>query len=201
MKKVLIAITVTAVVLFSLLGGVFLQFCQPQFEGSNFNFQTRNFFGIDIRQQTEAPMAAVAAARFDASPEQVFQRLADHANMREWVPLIAHLVEVDHSHSITPGLPNRGSVRICKVGGDTLVEDITGWVPNKAYSYSLRAPGLDHLGIITVEQADDGGSVVTWRQYIEPLGFKERYAMPMMINIIMRKALWNLTGEFGGELL
>ena len=176
---------------------------QPSLQGSEFEVESNNLFGIDVKKSTNGNLQSIAFAILDAPPEVVFKKMADHENLRDWVPMIDHLVGVNHEKSITPGTSNAGTVRICNFGGDEIVEDITHWIPGRAYAYSARdtidGPANDHLGIITIEKGEGNSSLVTWRQYFTPVGFKGNYVMPMMMSYVTSKALKNLAEEFGGE--
>ncbi len=172
---------------------------------SQYDVDTRAFDGIKVDEATQAPLQAIARAHFNASPDAVFKRMGDHKHMGEWIPMLDHEIQVDNSQSLTPGENNVGTTRICLFGGDTLTEDIKHWVPGKGYSYSVRdseeAPAKNHLGVITIEEDGQGGSLVTWRQYFDPKGFKGEYIMPTMMSFVLNGALDNLSEEFGGEVL
>ncbi len=172
---------------------------------SRYDVNARVFDGINVDDATKAPLQTVARAHFEAAPDAVFAKMSDHKNMGEWIPMLDHEIIVDHSHSITPGQNNVGTTRICLFGGDKLTEDIKHFVPGKGYSYSVRdseeAPAENHLGVITIEEDGKGGSLVTWRQYFDPKGFKGEYVMPTMMSFVLEGALDNLAEEFGGEVI
>jgi len=169
---------------------------------SAFDHDDRSFYSIDVDEQTPAPQQVVVRAHLHAPADVVFAKTADHRNLRDWVPMIEHLVEVDHSNSATPGENDVGTARVCVFGGDTLTEDIVGWEEGRAYAYSVRqyegSPTTDHLGVITVEDDGMGGSYITWRQFFEPVGFKGRFMMPRVMSYVMDSALENLIEEYGG---
>jgi len=172
---------------------------------TQYDVNSRTFGDISVDEATKAPLQAIARAHFKASPDVVFSRMGDHKSMGEWLPMLDHEIQVDNSRSITPGENNVGTTRVCIFGGDTLTEDVIHWVPGKGYSYSVRdseeAPAKNHLGVITIEKDGLGGSLVTWRQYFDPNGFKGEYIMPTMMSLVLNGALDNLSEEFGGEVL
>ncbi len=188
---------------------VLLQGCTNLSDVDNFATQydvsSRAFEGISVDEATAAPLQAIARAHFEASPAVVFGRMGDHKSMGEWLPMLDHDIQVDNRRSITPGKNDVGTTRVCIFGGDTLTEDVIHWVPGKGYSYSVRdseeAPAKNHLGVITIEEDGKGGSLVTWRQYFDPKGFKGEYIMPAMMSYVLNGALDNLSEEFGGEVL
>ncbi len=183
-----------------------LQACSSYEHPDDFNTQfkpgDRNFDGISVNEVTRAPLQVIVRAQFEASPKQVFSRMGDHKNLGEWIPFLDHEIQVDNRHSITPGQNDVGTVRICLFGDKNLTEDIKHWVPGKGYSYSARntpnSPMKNHLGVITIEEDGKGGSLITWRQYFEPSGFKGKHIMPAMMTYMLDKALDNLSEEFGG---
>ncbi len=172
---------------------------------TQFKVGDRSFGGISVNDVTSAPLQVIVRAHFDASAEQVFSRMGDHKKLGEWIPFLDHEIQVNNRHSITPGKNNVGTVRVCLFGDKTLTEDIKHWLPGKGYSYSARntptSPMKNHMGVITIEEDSKGGSLITWRQYFEPTGFKGKYIMPAMMSYMLNKALDNLSEEFGGTTI
>ena len=174
--------------------------------GSTYSIEQRRFDTLQVNDFTNAPQKAFSRARLSASPEVVFAKMADHENLDEWIPLINHKVVVDHSHSKHPGKNDVGTIRICNFGGDTLTERIQYWQPGRSYAYSVLPsednPATDHLGVITVESDGAGGSLVSWRQYFNPKPWSlKAKVMPLMMGMVMDKALGNLADQYGGEVL
>jgi len=200
-KKIVVGISIGLIVVVLFTGTMFFSTKNIEFK-SAFSTDSRDFFSIHVNDQTSAPQQVIARAHLTASPNTIFNKMSDHRNLKDWVPMIDHLVTVDNSKSLTPGASNKGTSRICIFGGKKLVEDITHWIPGKAYAYSARSgndsPISNHLAVITIEDDLKGGSYVTWRQYYKPVNFKGQYIMPIMMNYVLRKALQNLADEFGG---
>ena len=166
----------------------------------------RHIGSLKIDEFTQSKQYAISAAHLNASPETVFAKISDHKNLRDWVPMIDHLVEVDHSKSVTPGQPNVGTVRICDFGGDTLVEDIRYWQDGVGYAYSVRDSDdvavTNHLGVMWVVSDQKGGSYLVWRQYFEKKSWSlKAQIMPFMMSYVMDNAMENLVEEWGGEVL
>lgn len=171
---------------------------------SAFTEEETVFYDIDTEQLTSSEQQLIVRAHILASPEVVFERMTDHERLQEWMPGVERLVSIDHTASVTPGATNVGSVRTAVFFNDTVSEEFQGWVPGKAWAYSVEdSPGgpiTDHLGLLTFEDDGAGGSYLTWRQYFEPLGLKGRL-IPFVMHRVMKRALKNIAAEYGGELI
>jgi len=172
----------------------------------NLAVDERRIGGLDLNSLTQSEQYAMSVGHIKASPETVFKKIADHQNLRDWVPMIDHEVEVDHSASIVPGESNVGTKRICLFGGDRLVEDIRYWKEGKGYAYSARdsddLPVTNHLGVIWIESDNEGGSYLIWRQFFEKKSWSlKAQIMPFMMDYVMNGAMQNLVDEWGGEVL
>jgi len=174
---------------------------QPQY-----NAETRELGKLKVDNLTPAPLQYYRVARLNAAPEKVFALVANHANVGDWIPGIDSVSDVNHSKSMTPGKPNKGTTRtIVDATGQALTEDITYWEKDVGYSYSIQetpaAPLTKHLGVIQIESDGNGGSLLTYRQYFEAKDSIKGKLTPFIMKILLNKALGNLTDEFGGELL
>ncbi|ARU54610.1 MxaD protein [Oleiphilus messinensis] len=172
---------------------------------TNFTETDRVYDDLNVNALTNAPQYAISVAQLNAPPEAVFEVVADHENLRDWVPMIDHLVEVDHSQSLPPGRPGVGTVRICDFAGDILTEDILYWKEGVGYAYSVRdhedLAVTKHLGVIWVEPDQRGGSYISWRQFFEKKpGSIKAHMMPVMMSYVMDSALDNLVDKWGGEV-
>lgn len=167
----------------------------------------RSFSTLNVDKFTDAPQRVLKVARLDAPPEVVFEKIANHRNMKEWAPMIEHWVEVDNSNSITPGLNNVGTIRVCPVGGNKIVEDILWFEPGVGYAYHARAdtsPALvDHLGVMALESDGNGGSYLVWRQYFKNNGTiaVQSRAMAAMMPGMLESAFDQLIEVYGGEVV
>lgn len=166
----------------------------------------RRLGNLNVDEFTQSTQYAISVAHLEVAPEIVFAKVSDHKNLRDWVPMIDHLVEVDHSSSATPGFPNVGTVRICDFGGDRLVEDIRYWQEGVGYAYSIRDDEdlavKNHLGVMWVESDQQGGSYLVWRQFFEKKTWSlKAQIMPTMMSYVMDSAMDNLVEEWGGEVL
>ena len=173
---------------------------------SQYAEKTRDFGELHVDQFTSAPQRAHVKAHFVAAPEQVFARIGDHRNLRDWINEIDHLVEVDHSQSITPGRSNVGTTRVCDFAGMKLTERMQFWEPGVSYAYTILdgedAVATQHLGVFTIEEDGGGGSILSWRQYFEPKPWSLKgHMMPFIMPGIMERALDNLTEDLGGSVL
>lgn len=180
--------------------------CASKMLPTQYSIDDRQYGGLDINEYTQSELYAISAVHLNVPPETVFAKVSDHRNLRDWVPMIDHLVEVDHSNSLTPGKSNVGTVRVCDFGGDRLVEDIRYWQEGVGYAYSVRddesVAVTDHLGVMWVESDNKGGSYFVWRQFFnkKPWSVKAQI-MPMMMSYVMNNAMESLVEDFGGEVL
>lgn len=180
--------------------------CSTQSIPTQYGVEDRHYGKLNVDDFTHSTQYAISIAHVSAPPETVFAKVSDHQNLRDWVPMIDHLVKVDHTNSVTPGQSGVGTVRTCEFGGDTLVEDIRYWEPGVGYAYSVRDDDsvavTNHLGVVWVESDQAGGSYVIWRQFFEkkPWSVKAQ-VMPFMMSYVMDSAMENLVDEWGGEVL
>jgi len=191
-----------------LLGALFVAIngCASHSLPTKYGVEDRQFGDLNVDSFTPAQQYALSVARLNAAPETVFAKVADHRNLRDWVPMIDHLVELDNSNATTPGQPGVGSFRTCQFGGDTLVEDIRFWQEGVGYAYSVRdGKGVaveNHLGVFWLESDGKGGTYLTWRQYFEKKHWSVKaQVMPFMMSYVMNKAMENLADQWGGEVL
>ena len=169
--------------------------------------EDRIFSTLNVDNFTDAPQRVIKVARLDAPPAVVFEKIANHRNMKEWAPMIEHWVKVDNSKSITPGLNNVGTIRVCPVNGNNIVEDILWFEPGVGYAYHARAetsPALvDHLGVMALESDGNGGSYLVWRQYFKnngKLAIQSR-TMAAMMPGMLESAFDQLIKVYGGEVV
>ncbi len=147
---------------------------------------------LNVKQFTNAP-AQIKVDRLVKAPiEVVWQVVADHQGMTQWMPMIKHvnLVKPDEK-----GAWGEGCERHCQFGGDLLQEKIVHWDPPYGYAYSIADMHIvkNHVGHIELIEKMDG-TLVTWTQYFEPQGnfVKKWMAKNVMLPQVMKKALKNL---------
>ena len=82
---------------------------------------------FDPSQYTAAPRQTEGVIRFPGPPDSVFARIADHAAMTDWVPLLK-TVQISHPKPLPPGESMVGTARVLalrnlsKLIGGTSVE-------------------------------------------------------------------------------
>ena len=155
---------------------------------------------FDPSDYVDAPLRITVTREFDASPDVVFAALIDHEGMVEWMPTLDK-VTVDYTNSDNPGGNGAGTTRECVAGKDVFVEDIRYLSASErilAYSVDMERsttslPFITHLGVLRVESRQEGGSLVTWNQYLEvKKGLKGKLVIPMLKYRLMKKGLKNL---------
>lgn len=168
----------------------------------NAQTQPQSAVEFDPRRFTSAPLRMEGVVRFDAPPERVFAKIADHQGMVGWVPMMKS-VRVDHLGSAAPGTCGVGSVRHCSVQGmGQIRETIVYWEPPRGYAYRAAAkmmPTKNHLAVMLVRSDQCGGSLLIWRHYFHYKGFMMRWMFPFMFTSMMNKAIDNLRKELGGQ--
>jgi hypothetical protein len=73
-------------------------------------------------QYTTAPHQTEGWIVFRESPEKVFARVADHAAMGVWIPLV-HQITVTHPHPVAPGESTIGTARVITLTGGLVVTE------------------------------------------------------------------------------
>jgi uncharacterized protein YndB with AHSA1/START domain len=91
-----------------------------------------------------------------ASPQQVWDVLADFAAIGSWAP------NVDHSCLLTEQESGLGTVRRIQTGRTTIVETVTAWEPGVMLSYSITGlPAVIRSVISTWRLEPYGGGAST----------------------------------------
>ena len=147
---------------------------------------------LNVSKFTNAPQQVQKTKLVDAPIEDVWQVVADHQGMTQWMPMIKH---VDLVQANEAGEWGEGFERHCQFGPDLLEEKIVHWDPPYGYAYMIGDMHLvkDHLGHIELKPTPNG-TQVTWTQYFQPNGnfVKRLMAKNVMIPSVMTKALNNL---------
>ena len=147
---------------------------------------------------TDAPQQIRKTRVVDARIEDVWDVVADHQGMTQWMPMISH---VDLKTPDAEGGWGEGCERNCKFGPDLLEETVVHWDPPSGYAYSIADMHLvrDHVAHISLERVGEGKTQVTWTQYFRPNGFaaKAWFAKTVMMPWVMNKALGNLEARVG----
>jgi len=105
-KKILIGTSAGLLVVIILISNMLFSTKNIEFK-SAFTTESRDFFNIHVNERTSAPQQVIARAHLTASPSKIFNKMSDHENLRDWVPMIEHLVIVDNNNSLTPSTPNK----------------------------------------------------------------------------------------------
>lgn len=156
---------------------------------------------FDPTRYTSAPHQTEGWLAFHESPEKVFARIADHAAMGDWVPMLES-VTVSHPHPVAPGESVVGTTRtITFKGGMVLVEKIVYWNPPFCYAYSAESEHLplkEYIGLFAIEpEGPDSGRFI-FREYFQGLPRVEQAVLPHGMIALGSKALANLGHLVGG---
>ena len=156
--------------------------------------------GFDPGHYTVAPLQTEGVIRFAGSPDAVFARIANHAAMTDWVPLLK-TVQVSHPKPLPPGESMVGTARVLALrGGVTVREEIVHWDPPRCFAYTTegkRWPLRNYVGFMGV-QASSGGGAFLFREYFCVDGQLRRAVVSPGIVILGRRALRNLGPLIGG---
>jgi len=156
---------------------------------------------FDPAQYTSAPHQTEGWIEFNTSPEKVFARIADHAALGEWIPLV-HEITVTHPHPVDPGESTIGTARhITMQGGLAIVETVVYWNPPHCYAYKGEGkhfPLKNYLGLFQIEASDNQSGRFIFREYFDDLGRVEQAILPHGVVAAFRKALGNLARLIDG---
>lgn len=158
--------------------------------------------GFEPRRYTPAPLQTEGVIRFAGPPDAVFARIANHAEMTDWVPLLK-TVQVSHPEPLSPGESMIGTARVLALrGGITVREEIVYWDPPHSYAYTTegkRWPLRNYVGFMGVQAAaDSGGGTFVFREYFRVDGALQRALVSPGIVILGKRALGNLSKLTGG---
>ena len=150
---------------------------------------------------TTAPQQTEGWIVFRESPEKVFARIADHAAMGDWVPLVQEIT-VTHPHPVAPGESTIGTARhITLKGGLTIVETVVYWNPPYCYAYTAQGklfPLKNYVGLFAVEPADAQSGRFVFREYFDEMGRVEQAILPHGVVALFKQAMGNLSRLIGG---
>jgi carbon monoxide dehydrogenase subunit G len=157
--------------------------------------------GFNVDAVTAAPLQLTQTARLNATVDEVFAIVSDHAGLHKWTPFISK-VQLNCDDAATPG--GEGTLRYCKTpAGLTLHEKIVAWNPPHMYGYRIRNFQTllpSHFGLVTVEPDGDGKALLTWRTYFESKMVGGMMARAML-NVVLPNLIGNLVKHFDGEML
>jgi hypothetical protein len=156
---------------------------------------------FDPTQYTTAPQQTEGWIVFRQSPEKVFARVADHATLGEWIPLVNEITVI-HPRLVAPGESTIGTARhITMKGGLTIVETVVYWNPPHCYAYKGEGkhfPLKNYLGLFQIESHDDQSGRFIFREYFDELGRVEQAVLPHGVVAAFRQALGNLARLIDG---
>ncbi len=151
--------------------------------------------GFDPARYTSAPQQTEGWIRFDGPPQKAFDRIADHAGMTEWVPLLKH-VTVDPK-TLKDGGSAVGTVRtLVFEGGIWLEEKIVFWNPPLGYAYATTGkvfPLKDYVGVMAVEGGPPTGGTFHIREYFSLEGKIQEAILPHGVLQLGRQSLAKLS--------
>ncbi len=152
------------------------------------------FLFTSARQQTEGWID------FRFSPEAVFARVADHASMSEWIPMV-HAITVTQPEGVAGGESAVGTARhITFKGGIAVTETVVYWNPPYCYAYNATGnavPMKDYIGVLSVGATGEQSGRLILREYFE-LGRVEQAVIPHGVVTAFKQAFGTLAGQIGG---
>lgn len=133
----------------------------------------------------------VAETHVDASPEVVWERVADLAGMESWSGLPVRIQ--------TPGPPEVGTVRRLRMTGAWVTEEVVAWNPPHSYAYELTggAPLSGHHGELHVIP-ETGGTRVRWAVRFRPVVPFTGAPVAAVLRRRLQRALDGLAAALGG---
>ncbi|OAV45189.1 SRPBCC family protein [Lewinella sp. 4G2] len=147
---------------------------------------------FNAKDYTNAPQQLRKTRLINAPIEEVWDVVANHGGMTEWMPMISH---VELTKPNANGEFTEGCERECQFGPDLLKEKIVFWDAPYGYAYQIADMHLvkDHVGYIQLQPKGSGTEVI-WTQYFYPnSNFAMNFvARQIMMPGVMSKALKNL---------
>jgi hypothetical protein len=160
-----------------------------------------DFCNFEPTQYTTAPQQTEGWIVFRQSPEKVFARVADHAAMGDWVPMV-QAITVTHPHPVAPGESTIGTARhISLKGGLTIVETVVYWNPPYCYAYKAEGklfPLKNYVGLFAVAPADAQSGRFILREYFDDMRPVEQVLLPHGVVAVFKQAMGNLARLIGG---
>jgi hypothetical protein len=157
--------------------------------------------GFDPTRFTTAPHQTEGWIVFREAPEKVFARLADHAALGNWIPLIEEIT-ITQPRPLPYGESTIGTARHIRMkGGLTVVETVAYWNPPYCYAYTAEGkhfPLKNYVGLFQVEPMDERGGKFIFREYFDDLGRVEQSILPHGVAAVFKQALGNLARLIGG---
>ena len=97
----------------------------------------------------------------DASPDAVYEKLADASTWATWSPMSEVVVESG---------AGVGEIRRLTRGRTVGRDETTELVPGKRFAYKSLGglPVRDYRATVDLTPTDDGGTAITWRSSFEP---------------------------------
>ena len=154
---------------------------------------------LDIRSETRAPLQIDVAARLPLPPEETMRIMVDFDNYETWVLPAPEAITVDNSRRGSNSFGAGSLVNWSKEESDLFVAyDPAAYMMSKPLWKTdiLR----DHRGLVLVKPDGNGGSIVHFRRYFEPVGF-QGWMMATMMPVMMSMSADNLVEIHGGERL
>ena len=160
-----------------------------------------DFCSFEPTQYTTAPHQSEGWIAFRETPEKVFARIADHATMGDWVPLVQEIT-VSHPRPVPPGESIVGTTRVITLkGGLEVVEKVVHWESPYCYAYTTEGkhfPFKNYVGLFSVEPVDAQSGRFIFREYFDDMGRVEQAVMPHGVIALGKQALANLARLIGG---
>jgi hypothetical protein len=157
--------------------------------------------GFDPTQYTTAPHRTEGFIAFRESPQKVFARVADHASMGDWIPLVQKIT-VEHPNEVAPGESTVGTARLITMkGGIEIVETVVYWKSPHCYAYKAEGkhlPFRNYIGLFQVEPIDELRGKFIFREYFDGTGSIENAILPHGVAAVFHNVLGNLARLIGG---
>jgi uncharacterized protein YndB with AHSA1/START domain len=131
--------------------------------------------------------------RFAAPVQQVWDAYTNHAGWKDWAGFHKSWLEKEGS----PDRNGLGCVRGFGSNGVNVYEEVVEWEPTRRFAYRIVRGGLpmkNHYGEVFFE-ADDSGTLVTWRCRFESRIPGLGWAMRLFIVRLFRDALAGLAAK------
>ncbi len=141
-----------------------------QVQQSKYDYNNRKVETFNVDDHTEAELRIVKMFHLRIPKEEAYSLIVN--KIPDWFSSIPKVEYYESEINVGATITDNSTARVCESEDGLIVEKIVGNSESTFLAYSVDMdkstvgiPMEDHLGVMTVEDGANGGSIVTWRQY------------------------------------
>jgi hypothetical protein len=144
-----------------------------------------------VKDYTKEKLIVHKTQRINASPEAIWKIVSDHTVFSDWMPMVSN-VDVDDTYA---GINGNGCERVCTFGKDKIKEKVVHIEENEIFAYKAEDTPMfkNHLAVVKISRNVKNSSIVDYYVFFKPIGMKGFMMKNMMLPMVLKKALKNLT--------